>query len=160
MDETIPELSPLPKEIAGPRRRWWPPWRKRNCEARVTLLQIRLRSHQALVAGDARAEVKFTVEGAQGLAGTLGAQDTVTPAFDHRFVREGRADTDVQLVFALQIAFADPLNYGLQARRTLDTTRTYRCPGHVDHEVLGIRDENPNGWYEFQFDFRIELRPV
>ena len=160
MDETIPELSPLPKELTA-RRSWWPRWlRKRDCEVHVTLLQVRLRSHKALVSGETRAELRYTVEGAQGVAGTTGENDTVTPSFDHRFLREGRANTDVQLAFALQVAFADPLNFNLAPRRTLDTTRTYRCPGHVDHEVFIIRDENPDGWYEFQFDFRVELKAV
>jgi hypothetical protein len=112
------------------------------------------------MSADAAAEVRFAVEGAQGESHIRGEQDTVTPLFDQRFLRPGRRDTDVQVAFALQIAFRDPLNYGLQARRVLDTTRTWRCPGHVDHEVLSIRDENPNAWYEFQFDFRVELACV
>lgn len=125
------------------------------------MLQVRFRSEHAfdsLGNHENGYEVTFTVDGAQDTALGKKEQETkVTPPFNLNGKRRGRCDDDIVIAYTVEIEFKDPLDQGLAQKKYVDTTRTYHCPSHVDHEVITLREQTAGGWFEVQVDFRVDL---
>jgi hypothetical protein len=134
--------------------------RGRNCRVRITLMQVRFRSAAALSLVPGKCDVTVAVEGSQQeFSPNLNEQDTQTMPFPRSFytLRTRRCGTNVEIAYSMEIAFHDPPVGKLKQNAALSETRSYRCPGHVDHEVLKLRSEDGQAWYEFEFDFQVEL---
>lgn len=163
MDETIPELRPLPKEV---RRRWWWPFgrREHDCRVRVVLEQMRFKSNQIYPIYPSREPWRVVIavgEAREEREPNLARRDVETFLFGHDLPRHGRCGTEIDITYTLMVellgkAVSDTLP------RFAETVqkRRYTCPGYIDDEPFTLRVTDPaipESFYQFDFQFRVEL---
>ncbi|HUJ24745.1 MAG TPA: hypothetical protein VLW85_01920 [Myxococcales bacterium] len=163
MDETIPELQPLPKEVT--RRRWWPFRRRsRDCRVRVVLEQMRFKSDRIYPVYPSSEPWRVVVavgEACEERESMLARRDVETYGFVHDLARPGRCGTEIEMTYTLMVELV-----GKAASDTLPRyaetvqKRRYRCPGYVDDEPFTLRATDPSfpdSFWQFDFQFRVEL---